>query len=29
MKHLRKLLKGFNDSDGNLLNKGLLDSFSI
>ena len=28
MKHLRKLLEGFNDYDGNLLNKRLLESFS-
>ena len=28
IEHLRKLLEGFNDSDENLLNKRLLESFS-
>ena len=28
IKHLRKVLEGFNDSDGNLMNKGFLESFS-
>ena len=28
IKHLKKLLEGFNDSNGNLLNKKLLESFS-
>ena len=26
IKHLRKILQGFNDSDGNLLNKRLVES---
>ena len=28
IKHLRKVLEGFNDSDGNLMNKEFLESFS-